>query len=94
MMTLQEYMSATDANRKQAKWAEALGVSQAFLSQILNGTRVPGRKTMLKIEQATGGKVPCAVWFRSCEARGTGEQSNEQTRGSHLPAGDGNHQSA
>ena len=51
--------------RKRAEFAVEVGISSAFLSQILSGDRRPGYETMLKIERVTGGKVDIHSWQRS-----------------------------
>jgi transcriptional regulator with XRE-family HTH domain len=52
-------------DRKQRDFAEAVGISSAFLSQILKGDRRPGYETMLRIEEATGGEVDIHSWRNS-----------------------------
>ena len=41
----------------QIKFAEAVGISQGLVSQLVNGEKRPGWKTAIKIEKATGGKI-------------------------------------
>jgi transcriptional regulator with XRE-family HTH domain len=40
--------------------AAQLGVSKAYVSQILAGVRRPGLDTLVKIEALTG--IPCGAW--------------------------------
>ena len=46
---------------KQADIAQAVGVSQQFISALLLGRKRPGRNTAAKLEQATG--VPFKTWM-------------------------------
>ena len=48
----------------QTAFAERLGVSKGYLSQILSGKREPSRELIQRIDQATEGHVPPAVWFQ------------------------------
>lgn len=65
MMTLTEYIARECAGQSQTEIAHRLGISQSFLSEILAERRRPGDATKMKIERATGGLVPAAVWFQS-----------------------------
>jgi len=47
---------------KQSDLADRLGISQAFLSQLLNGRRTPSLELAVRIERLTGGAVPAASW--------------------------------
>jgi transcriptional regulator with XRE-family HTH domain len=51
--------------RKQGDFADAVGISPAFLSQILKGKRRPGYVTMLRIEAVTDGAVDLHSWQHS-----------------------------
>lgn len=64
MMTLTEFIESRP-DRPQREWAEEFGVSRSFFSEILSGRKFPGRKTISRIEEVTGGKVPASVWFPS-----------------------------
>jgi len=46
---------------KQKIIAKAVGISDAFLSQILSGMRRPGWETAKKLAEATG--VPEKIWL-------------------------------
>jgi transcriptional regulator with XRE-family HTH domain len=48
----------------QNAFADRIGVSKGYLSQILAGNRKPSREMIEKIDVATGGSVPPAVWFK------------------------------
>lgn len=48
--------------RKQREFAQAVGISDAFLSQILSQKRRPSYRVMLKIEQVTEGAVDIHSW--------------------------------
>jgi predicted GIY-YIG superfamily endonuclease len=56
------------ANRiSLSEFAHHLGVSIPFMSQINHGKKTPGLELAIRIEQATGGAVPCASWFPDIE---------------------------
>jgi len=63
MMTLAAYMH--ENNLTQGAAAAVIGVSRSYLSEILSGAKRPGRAAIERIEAATGGAVPAAVWFRA-----------------------------
>jgi transcriptional regulator with XRE-family HTH domain len=60
-MTLAEYL----ATRRKKDFAEKLGTSPSYLSQLLSGHRKPGRKMMLKIQESTDGAVDFNSWSPS-----------------------------
>lgn len=55
----------SDANIRQSDFASQIGISGAFLSQILKGTRRPSYDVMLRIDAETNGRVPLGAWQRS-----------------------------
>ena len=63
MRKLREFLVTLPPPHTQASWAERLGISQCYLSQILNGQRSPSAQMMRKIELSTGGAVPASSWF-------------------------------
>lgn len=69
MEQLKSYM-ADNALTHEAM-SDRIGISRAYLTQILNGSRSPGWRVQVKIEQATGGAVRAEVWInaRFSEAR-------------------------
>lgn len=50
-------------DERQADLAAAVGCKQATISRYAAGTRFPGRDIAAKIDEATGGKVPLAIWI-------------------------------
>lgn len=50
-------------SESQADFAKRAELSRSYVCEILNGTRVPGRSVIARINEATGGVVPPAVWF-------------------------------
>lgn len=58
METLQKYLEG----RRKANFAEEIGTSPSYLSQLLSGHRRPSFRLMLKIQEATGGDVPVSAW--------------------------------
>lgn len=51
-----------DSGRTRAQWADELGVSRSFMSDLLNGNRRPSLELAVRIERATGGRVPAISW--------------------------------
>lgn len=47
----------------QNAFADRIGVSKGYVSQILSGKRMPSREMIKKIDSATNGSVPPSVWF-------------------------------
>jgi hypothetical protein len=64
MQTLTSYL-ASQPKRTDQEWAEEFGISRSHFTEIRLNTAQPGKNLMMKIEQATGGKVPVASWFSS-----------------------------
>lgn len=62
-MKLAEYIEAHEQGRTQAEIAADIGISRSYLAEILSGAKLPGRDAIGKIERATRGLVPAAVWF-------------------------------
>lgn len=62
MMELKTYLTSTGTS--QAAFAERVGISASFLSEILNGPKEPGPEMAQKIEAATNGAVPMSAWPR------------------------------
>jgi transcriptional regulator with XRE-family HTH domain len=52
----------TDNSIKQKDFAERLGVSNAYMSQILNGRRRPSFDLMCKIAAESDQAVPLNAW--------------------------------
>jgi DNA-binding transcriptional regulator YdaS (Cro superfamily) len=55
--------------KKKRDFAEAIGTSPSYLSQLLSGHRRPSFDMMLRIERVTDGAVDVHAW-RSCEPEG------------------------
>ena len=54
-MNFNDYIATTDKNQKQI--ASELGISESYLSKILNGRRTPSIKMLHRIKDMTEGKV-------------------------------------
>lgn len=65
MKTLPQYISQSKVKRTHAEWAEIFGMSRAHFTEVLNGTARPSAKAIMRINDATRGKVPPQVWFRA-----------------------------
>lgn len=69
MMTIEQWIERHHSGRTQGEVASALGVSRSYLTQILGGTREPGRKTQALIFKATGGAVTPDSWLLRSTAK-------------------------
>lgn len=60
MTQLRAYL--TQKNIRQSALAEMLGVSNGYMSQIINGDKRPSLDLAFKIEDATGGAITARSW--------------------------------
>lgn len=51
-------------------FAESVGITRPYLSQIENGHRVPSLDVAVAIQRATGGAVPADIWVADRSADG------------------------
>jgi len=58
MEKLNEYLDG----RKKSQFAELIGISAPYLSQLCSGVRTPGIRVAIKIDEATDGAVPVSAW--------------------------------
>jgi DNA-binding transcriptional regulator YdaS (Cro superfamily) len=56
-----EFIKSSGQNR--SAWADRLGVSRSYLSDLLNGNKRPSLDLAVQIERATGGAVPATSWI-------------------------------
>lgn len=63
MQTLNQYIAEHPTALTQEQWAKVFGISRSYLSEILSGARRPGWNAIVKINAATGGKVPPEAWL-------------------------------
>lgn len=68
-MTIDEYIAvreqaADDKHGLKSRIARDLGISAAFLSQILNRKRTPSSQMMIQIAVRTAGTVSMESWVR------------------------------
>jgi len=49
----------------RAAWAKRLGVSEPYLSQLINRRKTPSLEIAGRIERETGGAVPAMSWLPS-----------------------------
>jgi len=68
MQTLNRYIADHPVRATQHEWAQFLGISQPYLSQLLSGVRTPHWRVMRRIEEKTRGEVPVIVWLQQMEA--------------------------
>lgn len=52
----------TQTNTSQAKLADQIGVSRAYMSQLVGGIKTPSLSVAVAIERATGGRIKAADW--------------------------------
>lgn len=52
----------TESGVSQTKWAERLGISRSYLSDILAGNKTPSLALAVKIQAETQGRVTCESW--------------------------------
>lgn len=57
---LDEIITRSGQTRKA--WAARIGVSNSYLSDLLNGKAVPSLALAARIERETGGAVPASSW--------------------------------
>lgn len=50
------------SGRPRADWARQLGVSEAYLSQLINNRKRPSLDLAIRIERITDGAVPARSW--------------------------------
>lgn len=59
------------SGQTRSQWADRLGISRSYLSDILNGNKRPGLDLALDIERETGGVVTVKSWARSAVSEAT-----------------------
>ncbi len=63
MHSLTTFIAKQPVRKSTAHWAARFGCSRSHLSGILNGSALPSRDLIQRIETETGGLVPAASWF-------------------------------
>lgn len=58
---LREHIKASGYS--QTVWAERLGIAKSYLSDLLNGNKVPSLDLAVRIQRATDGAVPADSWI-------------------------------
>lgn len=78
----------TQSGESRSAWADRIGISRSYLSDILNGHKVPSLPLAVKIERLTGGAVTAA----SMAGIGgeCGDLSHAADTATDAPAGEGN----
>lgn len=64
MQTLRQFIEKSKVSRTHEEWADQIGISRSYFTDIVNERVTPGTKVIRRINEVTGGKVPPAVWFR------------------------------
>ncbi len=57
------------SGQTRTQWADRLGISRSYLSDILNGNKMPGLVLAAQIERETGGAVMAASWVPEAAAK-------------------------
>lgn len=65
MNSISTYLA--DAKISQAQLARQANISRSYLSELVNGAKVPSLKVAMAIERATRGKVKAASWLEGCK---------------------------
>ncbi len=63
MTQLRDFLATTKT--KQSDLAKRLGVSVAYMSELVNGSKSPGYELAFRIEDATSGAVSARSWLPS-----------------------------
>jgi DNA-binding transcriptional regulator YdaS (Cro superfamily) len=63
-MTLDEFFKSPATTITKADLASVLNVSQITVNRWIAGTRFPEKEMVLAVEEATGGRVQPADWYR------------------------------
>jgi transcriptional regulator with XRE-family HTH domain len=65
------------SGKTQTHWAREIGVSKSYLSDLLNGKRVPALDLAARIERLTDGAVMAASWSAESSAPQTAPENQE-----------------
>jgi transcriptional regulator with XRE-family HTH domain len=52
----------TSSGLTQTAWADRIGVSRSYMSNLLNGKKRPSLEVAVRIERETGGLIPASSW--------------------------------
>lgn len=63
------------SGKTQTAWADLLGISKGYLSDIVNGNRVPSLEVAVAIERATDGRVLASSWVPPVPAQTPAEDA-------------------
>lgn len=53
----------------RSAWAQRLGISKGYLSDLLNGKRVPSLEVAVAIQRATDGRIAADSWVPEVAAQ-------------------------
>lgn len=53
----------SESGQTRTHWAERLGITKSYLSDLVNGKRVPSLELAVRIERETSGRVTAASWI-------------------------------
>jgi transcriptional regulator with XRE-family HTH domain len=60
------------SNENRSAWAERLGISRSYLSDLLNRKKTPSLELAVRIQNLTGGAVPASSWIDAMPAAEAG----------------------
>ena len=63
---LREHIKSS--GQSQSWWADQLQITRSYLSDLLNGNKVPSLDLAVRIQRATGGAVPADCWIDGSDA--------------------------
>lgn len=75
-MLLKTYLKTHDVTGKSL--AEQLGVSHITISRYIRGRRFPSPEMIMRIAEATGGKVKVADWYAAVSEQMTSPKHDER----------------
>jgi transcriptional regulator with XRE-family HTH domain len=86
---LEKFISQSGESR--TAWADRIGISRSYLSDILNGHKIPSLAVAVRIEELTGGKVTAAMLARGNNGAGVaGDLVHATDPATAARAGEGN----
>ena len=81
----------SQSGESRTVWADRIGISRSYLSDILNGHKIPSLPVAVRIEELTGGKVTAAMLARGNGGAGLGgDLGHAADPATPPPAGEGN----
>ncbi|XAI95589.1 Cro-like protein [Nostoc phage Nsp-JY21] len=73
---LREHIKSS--GESQTVWADRLGIARSYLSDLLNGNKVPSLDLAVRIQRATKGAVPADSWIALPEQPAPASEAPEE----------------